>query len=213
MLRSVSCAMHWELLKVTIPLSALGNGSEPCEPVKLLSRVWLFVIPWTIAYQAPPPMEFSSQEYCSGLPFSSSGDLLNLGIKPRSPALQADALLSELPGNLLLSKAPMLTWHVGMGCEQKINFCCVVTKVLELFIIEPSINYPDYESSLKHLLFATISKEFPSDPTTYVSTYKQLGLWTSFSSFPNHRDLCLFCLLLSLNFIEEDSINICWINL
>ena len=41
------------------------------EPVKLLSRVRLFAIPWTIAYQAPPSMEFSRQEYWNGLPFPS----------------------------------------------------------------------------------------------------------------------------------------------
>jgi len=44
-------------------------------------------------------MEFSRQEYWSGLPFPSPGDLLNLGIKPGSPALWADTLLSEPPGN------------------------------------------------------------------------------------------------------------------
>ena len=60
--------------------------------VKSLSRVRLFVIPWTAAHQAPPSMELSRQEYWSGLPFPSPGDLPNLGIKPRSPALQADAL-------------------------------------------------------------------------------------------------------------------------
>ena len=66
--------------------------------VKLLSRVWLFAIPWTGAYQAPPSMEFSRQEYWSGFPFPSPGDLPDPGIEPRSPALQADALLSELLG-------------------------------------------------------------------------------------------------------------------
>ena len=44
-----------------------------------------------IAHQAPLSMEFSRQEYWSGLPFRSPGDLLNPGIEPRSPALQADA--------------------------------------------------------------------------------------------------------------------------
>ena len=48
--------------------------------VKSLSCVWLFTTPWTEAYQAPPPMGFSRQEYCSGLPFSSPGDLLDPGI-------------------------------------------------------------------------------------------------------------------------------------
>ena len=68
------------------------------DPVKLLSRFWLFAIPWTVAYQAPPSMEFSRQEYWSGLPFPSPGDLPDPGIEPRSPALQAEALPSELPG-------------------------------------------------------------------------------------------------------------------
>ena len=65
--------------------------------VKLLSRVQLFATPWTVAYQAPPFMGFSRQECWSGLPFPSPGDLPNPGMEPRSPALQADSLPSELP--------------------------------------------------------------------------------------------------------------------
>ena len=63
--------------------------------VKSLSRVRLFETPWTVAYQAPPSMGFSRQEYWIGLPFPSPGDLPNTGIEPRSPALQADALPPE----------------------------------------------------------------------------------------------------------------------
>ena len=66
--------------------------------VKSLSRVRLFATPWTVAYQAPPSMGFSRQEYWSGLPFPSPGDLPDPGIEPRSPALQADTLTSESPG-------------------------------------------------------------------------------------------------------------------
>ena len=66
--------------------------------VKLLSRIRLFVTPWTAAYQAPLSMGFSRQEYWSGLPFPSPGDLPDPGIEPGSPALQADALTSEPPG-------------------------------------------------------------------------------------------------------------------
>ena len=55
--------------------------------VKSLNRVRLFVTLWTVAYQAPPSMGFSSQEYWSGLPFPFSGDLPNPGIEPRSPSL------------------------------------------------------------------------------------------------------------------------------
>ena len=66
--------------------------------VKSLSFVQLFETLWTVAYQAPPSMEFSRQEHWSGLPFPSPGDLPDPGIKPRSPALQADPLPSEPPG-------------------------------------------------------------------------------------------------------------------
>ena len=71
------------------------------KKVKSLSCVQLFATPRTVAYQAPQSMEFSRQEYWSGLPFPSLGDLPNPGIKPRSPALQADALPSEPPGKPL----------------------------------------------------------------------------------------------------------------
>ena len=67
--------------------------------VKSLSHVQLFATPWTVAHQAPPSMKFSRQEYWSGLPFPSTGDLPDPGIEPGSPALQADALPSEPPGN------------------------------------------------------------------------------------------------------------------
>ena len=53
--------------------------------------------PWTVACQAPLSREFSRQEYWSGLPVPSPGDLPNPGTKPRSPALQADSLPSEPP--------------------------------------------------------------------------------------------------------------------
>ena len=75
-----------------------GGKSTQKVKVKSLSCVRLFVTWWTVAYQAPLSMGFSRQEYWSGLPFPSPGDLPNPGIKPRSPALQADALTSEPPG-------------------------------------------------------------------------------------------------------------------
>ena len=57
-----------------------------------------FATPWTVAHQAPLSMEFSKQEYWSGLPFFSLGHLPDPGIKLRSPALQADSLLTEPMG-------------------------------------------------------------------------------------------------------------------
>ena len=55
--------------------------------VKSLSRVQLFETPWTVAYGAPLSMGFSRQEYWSGFPFPSPGDLPDLGIELRSPEL------------------------------------------------------------------------------------------------------------------------------
>ena len=66
--------------------------------MKLLSRILLFATPGNVAYQAPVSMGFSRQEYWSGLPFLSPGDLADPGIEPGSSALQGDALPSESPG-------------------------------------------------------------------------------------------------------------------
>ena len=77
--------------------------------VKLLSRVQLFATLWTIAHQAPLSMGFSRQEDWSGLAFPSQGHLPDPGIEPRSPALQADALISEPPGKPASSFLPFQT--------------------------------------------------------------------------------------------------------
>ena len=69
--------------------------------VKSLSHVRLFATPWTVAYQASPSMGFSRQEYWSGLPFPSPGDLPDSGIEPGSSALEVDTLTSEPPGKPL----------------------------------------------------------------------------------------------------------------
>ena len=65
----------------------LGNG-RGCINVsagaQLLSHVWLFATPWTVAYQAPLSLEFSSQEYWNGLSLPTLGDLPDPGIKPTS---------------------------------------------------------------------------------------------------------------------------------
>ena len=62
------------------------------------SHAQLFETPWTVAHQATLSMEFSRQEYWSGLPCPPPGDLPNPGIEPRSLKLQVDSLLSEPPG-------------------------------------------------------------------------------------------------------------------
>ena len=60
--------------------------------------------PWTVAPQAPLPMEFSRQGYWSGLPFPFPGDLPHPGIELGSPPLQVDSLPSELQGGAQKSK-------------------------------------------------------------------------------------------------------------
>ena len=79
-----------DILKVVI------SQKQYIVKLKSLSGVRLFVTPWTVAYQAPPSMGFSRQEYWSGLSFPSPGDLPNPGIEPRSPTFQADALLRNI---------------------------------------------------------------------------------------------------------------------
>ena len=78
--------------------------------VKSLSCVRLFATPWTVIYQAPPSMGFSRQEYWSGLPFPSPGDLPDPEFEPRFPALQADAL-SEPPGKTTTDGKVSLKTH------------------------------------------------------------------------------------------------------
>ena len=67
--------------------------------MRVLSCVQLFVIPWTVAHQAPLSMGLSRKEYWSGLPFLSLGDLPNPGIETvslASPALAIDSLLLDV---------------------------------------------------------------------------------------------------------------------
>ena len=70
----------------------------------MLSHVWLFVTPWTVALQAPLSMRFPRQEYWSGLPFPPPGNLPDPGIKPVSlvpPALAGGFFTTEPPGKPL----------------------------------------------------------------------------------------------------------------
>ena len=87
------------------------SSTQKLKP--LVTQLCLFATPWTVAHQALLSMGFSRQGYWSGLPFPSPGDLLNPGIEPGSPALQADSLLSE-PKFPASPDAPSLckTFHI-----------------------------------------------------------------------------------------------------
>ena len=73
--------------------------------LSLFSRVWLFVTPWTIAHQAPLSMGFSRQEYWSGFPYPSPGNLTDPGIKATSPTSPALTLFTT-----------SLTWEASQRC-------------------------------------------------------------------------------------------------
>ena len=93
-------------------------------------------------------MGFSRQEYWNGLPFPSPGDLPDPGIEPRSPALQADALTSELPGKpdwqhraLLIESTHStgywyqhVTWKVRISvhsaASSSLGVCCYGARLL-----------------------------------------------------------------------------------
>ena len=128
--------------------------------MKLFSHVRLFATPWTVANQVPPSMEFSRQEYWSGLPFPSPGDLPNPGIKARSPALQADALPSEPQGSLSAQSNVMYLNHPETSPPQVQGKTCLpqnwflVPKSLgaaELGYF--SLDTPIDSSGLEYLLF------------------------------------------------------------
>ena len=86
-------ASKWKLSLVTVPSAYVLSH---------FSHVWLFVTLWTIAHQAPPSLGFSRQEYWSGLPFPSPGDLLDLQIQPKtftSPELAGCFFITQFPVN------------------------------------------------------------------------------------------------------------------
>ena len=91
----------WLYLMIGVTVCIGGGGGLVAKSYPTL------VIPWTLAYQAPLSMGFSRQEYWSGLPFPSPGDFPDPGIKPRSPALQADSLPTELQRKPIIQ----LKWH------------------------------------------------------------------------------------------------------
>ena len=87
----VNYSKHAKIPQPSQPSPTIFVSPSKVE-VKLLSHVRLFATPWTVTYQFPPSTGFSRQEYQRGLPFPPPGDHPNPGIKPRSPALQANAL-------------------------------------------------------------------------------------------------------------------------
>ena len=153
--------------------------------MKSLSRVRLFATPWTVAYQAPPSMGFSRQGCWSGLPFPSPGNLSDPGIEPGSPALQANALPSDSPGNIFLkllmktantpSQRPRCTENLGgLGCFVLSIQCCAdcysfqsgPEQILPLYEKDPGCIS---NSHLKEKKFSSVAQSRPTlcDPMNH----------------------------------------------
>ena len=94
------CLSHKHSFAVSVgdPLSSPGFWGQGGGGGLVAKSCPTLATPWTVACQAPLFLGFSRQEYWSGLPFPSPGDLPQLGIEPRSPALQADSFPTELQG-------------------------------------------------------------------------------------------------------------------
>ena len=137
-------------------------------------------IPWTVAHQAPLSMGILQAEYWSGLPWLPPGDLPNPGIKPRSPALQADPLPSEPPGksesevaqSCLTLCTPMdcSPWNfpgksTGVGCHFLLHGILLIQgsnpslpRYRQRLISEPQGYYLSHQGSPLYTYFTTILK-------------------------------------------------------
>ena len=123
----------------------------------LRSSVRLFGTPWTVACQAPLSMGFSRQEYWSGFPCPPPGDLLNPGIKPRSPALQ----VNSLPLKLFLTYMSFEKTHLGndfiknyLSTPQKKSVYTLLA-FFDSFLLSPKMTI---HCSLKHIHTTRISR-------------------------------------------------------
>ena len=166
---SLPCGM-WDLQGLGIkPKSHALTGrfltTGPQGKVKSLSHVRLFATPATVAYQAPLYMGFSRQEYWSGLPFPSPGDLPNVGIEPRSPALQADAW----PGSPRLFFFIVSLLSVTMSC---------LTDTMDWSTPSFLHHLPEFSQTHVHWVSDTIQALFlssPSPPAFRLSQYQGLS--------------------------------------
>ena len=107
--------MNWEVVSPHL-------FSETCLWINVLvtQSCWLFATSWTVAHQVPLSMEFLRQEYWSGFPFPSPGDLPDPRTEPGYPTSQANSLPSEPPGkpfwNMLFGWSTFLIkcWNIAM---------------------------------------------------------------------------------------------------
>ena len=122
-----------------------------------LSHVQLFAIPWTLALQAPLSMEFSRQEYWSGLPFPSPGDLPGPRIKPaslKSSALANGLFITEPPGKQNQCQAPpyiFILWPQAKCCIVVATALHLLTLTsVPLVCFSQVLFFPSWQPTLLH---------------------------------------------------------------
>ena len=166
--------------------TGLATLKKERKKVKSLSHIWLFATLWTVACWTPPSVGFSRQEYWSGLPFPSPGDIPDPGIEPASPTLQADSLLSEPPRK----PGPCL-----IGSYRGSPFCCFsVTKMCPPLCEPMNCSMTDFPVLHYLLQFAQTHVHWvgdatrpshplspPSPPALSLSQHQGLFQWVSCS--------------------------------
>ena len=144
----------------------------------MLSHVQLFATPW--ACQASLSWGFSRQEYWSGLPCPPPGDLLNPGIKPKSPTLQMNSLLSEPPGTPKNTGMDRLSLLQGIFLTQESNQGLLHCRRLQLDSLptelpgKPSYYIVIINNVVHKLMWSAWNLAFK--PLTYLSWLAQ-GAW------------------------------------
>ena len=167
-----------------LPLLVRMDVTTPlCCCAYSLSRVWLFVTPWTVAHQAPLSMEFSRQEHWSGLPCPPPGDLPNPGIKPRSPTLQVVSLPTEPPGkpnnapevelNICLSHV-LISRHIWvLQCQRETQ---KMISISLSFLSTLSCTHPTVKLSSDGLALCSLMSQFLVYGQRLYRTMKGTGL-------------------------------------
>ena len=113
------------------PHSSPGNN-HMCV-LSCFSRVWLFATPWTVVHQIPLSMEFSRQEYWSGLPFPTPEYIPDSGIQPAS--LAPPALAGRFFTNSTNLGNPLLCWFITKGCLFSSRAPCSISFVTILRLV------------------------------------------------------------------------------
>ena len=158
---SVIILCHSSLLPTRLPGCCFYHLQTPHADCFLQSHVlsfsaiiWLFVAPWAVVRQAPLSLELSRQEYWSGLPFPSPGDLPNLAIKTAS--LASPALAGGSPSSLHL-----VTWtYCGKGCDLRQAFHLLSSVSQPPVIRQSHVTCCDYMK----MTLMTFTPKHPKEP-------------------------------------------------